>query len=80
MSRKSLLVSMEITTAGRGHNCRYKKTHRIEKGNRRLTVRVDGDDHNYCLACAKLFMADSATRLEALKTEVDRLAAASAIR
>jgi hypothetical protein len=53
MSRKSLLVTMEITAAGRAHNCRYNKRHRLEKGVKRLTIKSDGDEHHYCLACAK---------------------------
>ncbi len=73
MPRKSLLLSMEITMAGRSHNCRFNKKHRIEKGDQRLTVKVDRDDHNYCLACAKLFVEDSYARLGQLKSDVDRL-------
>jgi hypothetical protein len=73
MPRKSLLVSMEITTAARSHDCRYNKNHRIAKGERRLTVKVDRDNHNYCLACAKVFMADSSARLQQLKDEVDKV-------
>jgi hypothetical protein len=73
MSRKSLLVSMEITTAGRGHDCRYNKKHRIEKGVRRLTVKSDGNEHHYCLACAKIFMMGSLQRLQALNSEIDAL-------
>jgi hypothetical protein len=73
MSRKSLLVSMSITTAGRGHNCRYNKKHRIEKDDRRLTIKVGRDERNYCLACAKVFMADSLARLQAMSAEVDAL-------
>jgi hypothetical protein len=73
MSRKSLLVTMEITAAGRAHNCRYNKRHRLEKGVKRLTIKSDGDEHHYCLACAKAFMASSADRLAALRAEVDAL-------
>jgi hypothetical protein len=73
MSRKSLLVSMEITAAGRAHNCRYNKRHRLEKGVKRLTIKADGDEHHYCLACAKAFMAASADTLAALRAEVDSL-------
>lgn len=32
MARRSLIVSVEITTAGRAHDCRYNKNHRLEKG------------------------------------------------
>jgi hypothetical protein len=73
MGHKSLLASMEVTIAGREHGCRYNKRHRIVKGEKRLTVKVDGDDHNYCLACAKTFIASSSERLAALRAEVDGL-------
>ena len=70
MARKSLLVSMEITTAGRSHNCRYNKKHRVHKGVQRLTVKTDGNEHHYCLPCAKTFIADSLQKLELLQAEV----------
>jgi hypothetical protein len=73
MPRKSLLVSMEITMAGRAHDCRYNKNHRIQKGDRRLTVRSDGDEHHYCLACAKTFIAASSEKLASIRAEVDVL-------
>lgn len=77
MPRKSLLVSMAITTAGRAHDCRYNKNHRIEKGDRRLTIKVDSDDHNYCLDCAVLFMDDSYRRLGELKMEIEKIIASN---
>ena len=70
---KSLIVSMEITTAGRAHDCRYNKNHRLEKGDRRLTVRSDGDEHHYCLACAKVFLAKDVERLRTFLAEVEAL-------
>ena len=63
---KSLILSMEITVAGRAHNCRQSDRHRIEKGKKRLTVRSDGDQHHYCLACARTFLAKDVERLQAL--------------
>jgi hypothetical protein len=64
---------MEITAAGRAHDCRYNKKHRIEKGVRRLTVKSDGNEHHYCLDCAKTFMAGSLQKLQALQGEVEAL-------
>lgn len=71
---KSLIVSMEITTAGRAHNCRHNDAHRIEKGVRRLTVKSDGDEHHYCLNCATGFLVKDVERLQAVLTEVRSLA------
>jgi hypothetical protein len=44
---------MEWTHAGRAHDCRNNKDHRIEKGQRRLTINSDGDEHHYCVPCAR---------------------------
>ncbi len=68
---KSVVVSMEITVAGRAHDCRYNKNHRLQKGMRRLTVKEDGDEHHYCLACARMFLVQGVERLTALITIVD---------
>jgi hypothetical protein len=73
MAYRSLIVSMEITTVGRAHDCRYNKNHRLEKGDRRLTVRADGDEHHYCLACAKTFLAKDVERLRTVLAEVEAL-------
>jgi hypothetical protein len=73
MSRKSLLVSMEITTAGRLHSCRYNKRHPIKKGIKRLTIKTDGEPHHYCLACARVFMEASTTRLAEIRAEIEGL-------
>lgn len=68
---RSLIVSMEITEAGRGHNCRQSSQHRIEKGMKRLTVKSDGDSHHYCIACAKAFLGKDLERLRGLLAEVE---------
>lgn len=71
---RSLIVSMEITTAGRAHNCRQSDKHRIEKGMHRLTVKSDGDEHHYCLACATGFLAKDVERLRMLLAQAQALA------
>src|SRR5258707_7246923 len=71
MGYKSLIVTMEITEAGRAHHCRFNKRHRLEKGVRRLTIRSDGSEHHYCLACAKTFLVKDIDRLRALLAEVE---------
>jgi hypothetical protein len=70
---KSVLVSMSITLAGRAHNCRFNDKHRIEKGMSRLTIKQDGDEHHYCLACAQSFLAKGSVKLHEIQTEVGRL-------
>lgn len=63
---RSLIVSMELTEAGRAHDCRNNKSHRIEKGQQRLTIKSDGDEHHYCLPCARSFLVADIERLKAL--------------
>ena len=73
MARKSLIVSMEIRTAGRAHDCRYNKNHHFAKGDRLLMVRSDGEEHHYCLVCARVFLLQGVERLRALLAEVEGL-------
>lgn len=68
---KSLIVSMEWTTVSRSHNCRSNKNHRLEKGDRRLTVKQNGDDRHYCQNCAKLFLSEDIKRLQQLLATAD---------
>lgn len=68
---KSVILTMAVTTAGNSHNCRFNKSHRIKKGMRRLTMKVDGDDHHYCLSCGNRFLATGIKRLQAILTEVN---------
>lgn len=73
MAHRSLILNMEVTTVGRAHNCRYNKKHRLEKDHHRLTVRSDGDEHHYCLECAKTFLIKDVERLRKLLSEIERL-------
>ena len=71
---KSLLVSMEITQAGKAHVCRHNKSHRINKGEPRLSSRVDRDKHHYCVSCASRFAAASLEQLRSLDEQLRALA------
>lgn len=63
---RSLIVSIALTQAGRAHDCRHNKNHRVEKGDQRLTIKSDGDEHHYCLRCARIFLIADIERLNAL--------------
>jgi hypothetical protein len=69
---KSVVVSMEITTAKISHNCRFNKKHRIHKGDARLTIKEDGSPLNYCLPCARAFLTKGLERLSDLQAQVDK--------
>lgn len=75
---RSLIVRMEITTAGKSHNCRHNDGHRIPMGVQRLTISDDGDKHHYCLDCAKSFLEKDIDRLRTLLAQLasppDRIA------
>lgn len=73
MGYKSLIISMAITSAGRAHNCRYNKKHRLEKGSKRLTIKSNGDEHHYCIACARIFLLKDIDRLNLLLADVNRI-------
>lgn len=73
MGYKSLIVSMAITSAGRAHNCRYNKKHRLEKGSKRLTIKSNGDEHHYCIACARIFLLKDIDRLNLLLADVNEI-------
>lgn len=60
---KSLIVSMEWTTVARAHPCRNNRAHLLAKGDPRLTIREDGDEKHYCVACARGFLAADVKRL-----------------
>ena len=67
---RSLVAKMEMTTAGRAHDCRSNRRHRLEKGDRRLTVWSDGRPHHYCLVCGEDFLVRGIGRLRELMAEV----------
>jgi len=71
MALRSLIHSLEVTTVARAHECRFNKKHALKMGDRRLTIRSDGDKHNYCLACAKVFLEKDIARLQALLREIE---------
>jgi hypothetical protein len=68
---RSLIVTMEWTIARRAHDCRNNRGHRIDKGNNRLTVKEDGDEHHYCVTCAKTFLSSDIKRLAQLLDEAE---------
>ncbi len=70
---RSLIVSMTITNAGRAHGCRQNDTHKIVKGDSRLTIKSDGDEHHYCLACAQKFLEADIVNLRHMLDEIEAL-------
>jgi hypothetical protein len=50
---KSIVSTCRAEDVQRAHNCRFDKTHRLERGTRRLTVIENGQDLHYCVPCAR---------------------------
>lgn len=61
---KSFLRRIEITVAARAHNCRFNKAHRIQSGDRRLTLKEERSEKHYCLTCGRTFLERDLGRLK----------------
>lgn len=70
---ESLLLSMEFTIAAEFHRCGYNFDHSVESGMARLTIRDNGEEHHYCLQCARTLLTQSAEQLQLLQTGADQL-------
>lgn len=68
MAIKSLVVRVQVDTAGKAHNCQANAKHRIEKGDVRLKVRNGRSWDHYCRACAMTIIARDISKLTALQT------------
>ncbi len=51
MSRKSFVKNVSVDTAQRAHNCKASKTHRIQRGDKRVGVKEGRSMKYYCLPC-----------------------------
>lgn len=67
---KSLLKTIDITTAGKAHNCKANKSHKIVKGDRRLTIKEGQSVSNYCLDCGRHFIGISMDNLKQISEEI----------
>lgn len=67
MATKSLVIHVEVDTAGKAHNCQASAKHRIEKGDVRLKVRNGRSWDHYCLACAQNIIGRDIQKLTELQ-------------
>lgn len=68
MAIKSLVVRVQVDTAGKAHNCQANAKHRIEKGDVRLKVRNGRSWDHYCRACAETIIARDIEKLTGLQS------------
>jgi hypothetical protein len=77
---KSLILQVDIDTAGKAHNCQANPRHRVEKGDVRLKVRNGRSWNHYCRACAEIIIERDIQKLTDLrKFQIDESSQASSL-
>lgn len=72
-ARKSVLLRMEVRSAGKRCTCQHNKNHVILKGEPRFVVQEPGPasrEYGYCTACAVEMLDLAADRLAQLRGQV----------
>ena len=64
---KSILISVPIDQAKKGHNCQANTRHRIERGDTRLNVRCGRNWDRYCVPCARTIIQRGVIELQELQ-------------
>lgn len=67
---KSFLVPLSVDTVAHAHNCQHNSSHRLERGSKRLKVRVKRTYEHFCPACAVDAIDADIRRLTNLRTEL----------
>jgi hypothetical protein len=73
--RKSFVSTLIVEQAMKSHNCRFNHTHRIGRGEVRLTAREGRAKLRYCAACAVAFMEAD---IELLRSKIKELGGTAA--
>lgn len=68
---KSLIKNIEITMAGASHNCKNNNSHRIKKGERRLTIKEGRSHKHYCIFCAQDFLKRDIEKLNSCLSDLN---------
>lgn len=69
---KSTVKGLKIEVAERAHNCRYNKSHRIERGDTRLSISEGRSSLTYCKQCAIAFLEADLAKLGGMLEEIRR--------
>ena len=70
MAIKSLVISVEIDHALKGHDCQASAKHRIVKGDLRLKVKDGRNPDYYCLPCARVMIQRGIDKLMDLQQKL----------
>lgn len=68
---KSTIKNISITEAGASHNCQHSKTHRISKGNVRLTIKDGRSREHFCKDCGLRFLENDIKSLSAILEKLE---------
>lgn len=61
---KSIIQRVEVDEAQKAHNCQHNKSHRLERGDRRLKVWKQRSHDHYCAACGLEIVARDIAKLQ----------------
>jgi hypothetical protein len=67
---KSLLPRIVVDEVCRAHNCQHNPTHRLHKGDKRLSVTVKKTKENYCVRCGLEIINNDIKKLNSLAEEL----------
>ncbi len=71
MPRKSLVQRSAVDLAQKAHNCQANRTHRLERGDRRLKVHVNRSHDHYCSSCALKIIEQDIGKLQELARQLE---------
>jgi hypothetical protein len=71
MPARSVIQPLVVDRAEKKHYCRYNKKHVINKGDKRLKIKVDMSYQTYCSSCAVQFISTGITNLSLTLSELD---------
>ena len=67
---KSIIQSVEVDEAQKAHNCQHNKSHRLERGDKRLKVWDQRSPEHYCVTCALDIIARDIAKLQEIEKQL----------
>ena len=68
---KSFLPRLDITEAGRAHDCQHNPRHRLSKGDPRLSLQDGRSTEHFCVECARAILKADIARLQTLLASLE---------
>ena len=67
---KSILQRVEVDEVKHAHNCQHNRTHRLERGDKRLKLWKQRSPDHYCVACALEIIARDVAKLQEIAEQL----------